>query len=197
VLRFLAGFLAASALWGGFLVAYSHGLINISLEPKSAREARDAGTEEESDGSDATGAKSKKRGNRGRHGAHKDRERRYAGEATTGDDLGGPEAHNLEAAHGGGEEQLQGHEIEQGFDGVFPQVKRCLMLAAGDEPLTGRIVFGLRISGHGGVTAVNLQGPGMITQGEAGDCLRRAARGIRFRTFNGPDMLVHYPLTLQ
>jgi hypothetical protein len=71
------------------------------------------------------------------------------------------------------------------------------MLAAGDEPVTGKIIFGLRISAAGSVTKVNLQGPSAITQGEAGDCLRKAAQGIHFRTFNGPDMLVHYPLTLQ
>src|SRR5439155_17485449 len=122
---------------------------------------------------------------------------RYRGESTTGDDLGGPEARNLDVEHGGGEEQLTGHEIEQGFDNVFPQVKRCLILAAGDEPVSGKIVFGLRISGHGGVTKVNLQGPSAITQSEAGDCLRKAAMGIHFRSFNGQDMLVHYPLTLQ
>jgi hypothetical protein len=197
VLRFLAGFLAASVLWGGFLLAYSRGLININLEPSAkedAAEADDTGSEDPSTtGGKATGRK--KKAAHGQRSARKDH--KYTGEATTGDDLGGPEAHNLEAANAGGEEQLQGHEIEQGFDGVFPQVKRCLILAAGDEPLSGKIVFGLRISGHGGVTKVNLQGPSAITRSEAGDCLRKAAQGIHFRSFNGPDMLVHFPLTLQ
>ena len=58
-------------------------------------------------------------------------------------------------------------------------------------------MFGLRIAASGAVTKVNLQGPSAITQTEAGDCLRKAAQGIHFRTFHGPDMLVHYPLTLQ
>jgi hypothetical protein len=62
--------------------------------------------------------------------------------------------------------------------------------------VSGKLVFGLRISGQSGVTRVNLEGPAAITRSEAGDCLRKAARSIRFRTFNGPDMLVRYPLTL-
>jgi hypothetical protein len=197
VLRFLAGFLAASLLWGGFLFAYSHGLININLEPRGARPARDAGVDEETTTGNAPGAAHGKRGARGKRSGSAHRDRRYTGEATSGDDLGGPEAHNLDLKAGGGEEQLTGHEIEQGFDSVFPQLKRCLMLAAGDEPVTGKIVFGLRVSGHGGVTRVNLAGPSAITQTEAGDCLRKNAQGIHFRSFNGPDMLVHFPLTLQ
>ena len=182
-------------LWGGFLLAYSRGLINIDLEPTAKDEPSGGSPAEGAEGEpDPSGRK--KRGGRARRNApHK--ERRYSGESTTGDDLGGPETRNLEAAKAGGEEQLTGHEIEQGFDSVFPQVKRCLILAAGDEPVNGKIVFGLRIAGHGGVTKVNLQGPSAITQSEAGDCLRRAAQGIRFRSFNGPDMLVHFPLTLQ
>jgi hypothetical protein len=197
VLRFLAGFLTASLLWGGFIYAYSRGFINVDLGPKAGNSTRDAGVEPESATDDGSTGARKRRGSHAHRGYRKDKDRRYAGESTSGDDLGGPETRNLEAANAGGEEQLLGHEIEQGFDSVFPQVKRCLMLAAGDEPMSGKIVFGLRIAGHGGITRVSLQGPSAITQGEAGDCLRKAARGIRFRSFNGPDMLVHYPLTLQ
>jgi hypothetical protein len=47
------------------------------------------------------------------------------------------------------------------------------------------------------VEKVNLNGPSAITRSEAGSCLAQAARGIQFRSFNGPDMLVSYPLTLQ
>lgn len=198
MLRFLAGFAVASLLWGGFVFAYSRGLLNISLEPDAKAEVRDAEAGDES-ASDGSGPGRKKRGNRARRSSadgHKPSSRQYHGDSTSGDDLGGPDQRNLDVTHAGGEEQLQGHEIEQGFDSVFPQVKRCLMLAAGDEPVSGKIVFGLRISGHGGVTRVNLQGPSGITQSEAGDCLRKAALGIHFRSFNGPDMLVHFPLTL-
>jgi hypothetical protein len=58
-------------------------------------------------------------------------------------------------------------------------------------------VFGLRISGASGVTAVNLRGPGAITQSEAGTCMQKAARAMRFRRFDGPDMLVHLPMALE
>jgi hypothetical protein len=177
------------------IFAYSRGLIDINLEPNE-----EVAPADESAGAAATHedepAKRKRRGGR-RTGGGAPKERRLTGSSTTGDDLGGPEARELNAAQGGGEEQLLGTEIEKGFDGVFPQVKRCLMLAAGDEPVSGKLVFGLRIAGQGGVTRVNLQGPSAITQGESGDCLRKAAKAIRFRSFNGPDMLVHYPITLQ
>jgi hypothetical protein len=123
--------------------------------------------------------------------------RRYEGESSVGDDLGGPEARNLEAANAGGEEQLLGSEIERGFDGAMPSIRRCLILAASDEPVTGKLVFGLRIGGSGRVEKVNLNGPSAVTKSEAGSCLTAAARGISFRSFNGPDMLVSYPLTLQ
>jgi hypothetical protein len=71
------------------------------------------------------------------------------------------------------------------------------MLAAGDEPARGKLVFGLRITGEGKVSAVNLSGPSSVSQGEAGSCLRKAATGMKFRSFNGPDMVVHYPLNLE
>jgi hypothetical protein len=114
-----------------------------------------------------------------------------------GDDLRENEARNLNVGTGGGEEQLRGSEIEKGFDAVFGQVKRCLILAAGDEPAHGKLIFGLRITGDGKVSAVNLSGPASVAQGEAGACLRKAASGMHFRTFNGPDMVVHYPLNLE
>jgi hypothetical protein len=100
-------------------------------------------------------------------------------------------------ATGGGEEQLRGTEIEQGFDGAFPQIRRCLILAASDEPAHGKLVFGLRVSGEGKVVGVNLSGPSSVAQGEAGACLRKAASAIHFRSFNGPEMVVHYPLNLE
>jgi len=193
--RFLAGFLAASLIWGGLFYAQGAGFIDLGLAPRPAPSAPDAGTVAEAD-DEPTGPGRKKRGGRGaRKGGRRDA--RYDGESTTGDELGGPGTRELAADSAGGEEQLMGNEIESGFDSVFGQVRRCLMLAAGDEPVSGKLVFGLRITGKGGVERVNLQGPSALTQGEAGDCLRRAARSIHFRTFNGPDMLVHYPLTLQ
>lgn len=119
------------------------------------------------------------------------------GEATTGDRLGGPETRDLNAATAGGEEQLRNHEVESGFDRAFPAVRRCLLLVASEDPVRGKLVFGMRISGTGQVTKVNLKGPAAITRGEAGDCMRKAVRKIKYRTFDGPDMLVHYPMTLE
>lgn len=195
--RFLAGFLTASLLWGGLLFAQARGIININLEPDEPVAAVEP--EPQDAPQDARDPRRRKRSGRKRASGDRDRgdARRYSGDALSGDDLGDPELRDLNAAQAGGEEQLLGTEIEKGFDSVFPQVKRCLILAAGDEPVSGKLTFGLRISGQGGVTAVNLKGPAAITRSEAGDCLRKTAKGIRFRSFNGPDMLVHYPLTLQ
>jgi hypothetical protein len=185
-------------VWGGVIAAQAFGLININLEPEGAAEPIETAAETAPE--DSPDPKKRKRSGRKRSAADRDNgssDRRYSGDALSGDDLGDPQLRNLQADQAGGEEQLLGSEIERGFDGVFPQVKRCLMLAAGDEPVSGKLVFGLRITGQGSVSAVNLAGPAAITRSEAGDCLRKAARGIRFRSFNGPDMLVHYPLTLQ
>jgi hypothetical protein len=173
--------------------AHAAGLVDLGLLPADEMEP-DAGVAIADDAEpEAPGKKRRARG--GKRGGK--RGGRYTGNSTSGDDLGGPDSRELAAATAGGEEQLMGSEIESGFDSVFPQVRRCLMLAAGDDVVTGKVVFGLRINGKGGVERVNLQGPSAVTQGEAGDCLRKAARAIRFRSFNGPDMLVHYPLTLQ
>jgi hypothetical protein len=154
VSKFLSGFALASLLWGGFLVAYKQGLIDISLEPDAPQqEAAAGGTDDEPGTADKPGRPRRK-------------------------------------------EQLRGTEIEKGFDGAFPQIRRCLVLAASDEPAHGKLTFGVRISGQGKVTAVNLSGPSSVAQGESGSCLRKAASSMQFRSFNGPDMLVHYPVTL-
>lgn len=182
-------------LFGALLFAHAKGYIDINLEPEAPAIAAVEETAEPED--DSPDPQRKRRRARKGVGGNKDDRRRLSGDALSGDDLGDPELRQLNAAQAGGEEQLLGSEIERGFDSVFPQVKRCLMLAAGDEPVSGKLVFGLRISGQTGVTRVNLEGPAAITRSEAGDCLRKAARSIRFRSFNGPDMLVHYPLTLQ
>jgi len=172
--------------------ASANGLIDIGLSPPEESASEDTPVAAQIDNEPEAAGRKKRRG---KSGARKGP--RYSGNSTTGDDLGGPEMRDLQAANAGGEEQLLGTEIERGFDGAFPQIRRCFMLAMTDEPITGKLVFGLRISGASGVTKVNLAGPSMMTQGEAGDCLRKAARGISFRRFNGPDMLVHYPVTLQ
>ena len=103
----------------------------------------------------------------------------------------------IDGAGSGGEEQLTGAEIDHAFDGVMPRVRRCFMLAATDRDITGTLTFGLRIGGNGHVNAVNLAGPAVLTTGDSGDCLRTAARSISFPTFDGPEMVVRYPITLE
>lgn len=187
--KFLAGFLSASLLWGGLIYAESTGLISINLgkEPEVVDEIE---PEEEAETEPATGKKRPRRRPQGK-------KRSYKGVSQTGDDLGGPGTRELSADQAGGEEQLTSREIEQGFDSVFPKIRRCLVLAADEEPVTGKLVFGLRITGSGQVAAVNLRGPSAVTQSEAGSCMLGAAKGMKFRKFDGPDMRVDYPLTLE
>lgn len=114
----------------------------------------------------------------------------------TGDSLGEDEVRGVDMIGNSGEQQLAETEIEQGIDGVFNQIKRCLFLAADDEPVKGRLVLGMRIEGTGRVTRLNLRGPIPVVRGEAGSCLRKTVKGIRYRSFNGPAMVVHYPIDL-
>lgn len=197
MLRFVAGFVAASLLWIGLLVAVKQGFVNLDLSPpeEDVEPELVAAADAPEDG--AQDAKKKRRVKRRAGTGDRGDSRRYEGESSVGDDLGGPDARNLDVANAGGEEQLLGSEIERGFDGAMPSIRRCLILAASDEPVTGKLVFGVRIAGSGRVEKVNLKGPSAITQSEAGSCLTQAARGIQFRSFNGPAMLVNYPLTLQ
>jgi hypothetical protein len=196
VSKFFSGFALASLLWGGFLVAYKQGLIDISLEPDAPQpEATAVGTDDGPDTADKPGRPRRKRSlapkpRRTATGQVEDRD------TMAGDDLGENDTRNVDLHAAGGEEQLRGTEIEKGFDGAFPQIRRCLVLAASDEPAHGKLSFGLRISGQGKVTAVNLSGPSSVAQGESGSCLRKAASSMQFRSFNGPDMVVHYPVTL-
>jgi hypothetical protein len=181
----------ASLVWlGGLACARWLGLLTIEFGEQQPLESDRAADPPNADKREA--GKRRKRGpaRGGREG------KRASGESISGDDLGGAEPRNLDVARGGGEEQLLDSEIEQAFDQSFPQVRRCLVLASGDEPVRGTLTFGMRISGREGVTRVNLNGPSAVTQSEAGDCLRKAVQAMRLRSFNGPDMVVHYPLTL-
>lgn len=119
------------------------------------------------------------------------------GVATTGDDLGENEMRTLDLGSAGGEQQLSSAQVEAGFDAAMGRIRRCLVLMEGDDPVTGRLTFGLRIAGSGTVQRVQLSGPRAATTGEAGACLRSAARQIRFDTFDGPDTFVRYPITLE
>ena len=97
----------------------------------------------------------------------------------------------------GGEAQLSGAQIDAAFDAAMPRIRRCFVLAAGNDPVVGRLTFGMRIAGSGHVSAVNLSGPAAATTGECGDCLRTAARSISFPSFDGPEMVARYPITLE
>ena len=189
--RFIGGFVSASVLWAAFTYAHLTGIIDINLAPE-AQPAEDTFAS-----TAATPEPDERAGNKRSHRTRGARPRRFAGEALSGDDLGGPETRRLDVGTQAGEQQLRSEEVEHQFDAVLPQIRRCLMLAASDEPVTGKVVFGLRIVGNAGVTKVNLRGPGAITQTEAGDCMRKAAHGMRFRSFDGPDMLVQFPMTLE
>lgn len=191
--RFFAGFVVASLLWGGGVWAWSEGLIGqseIVLEPEPVAEAPEEAIEEEE-------APTKRRRRRRRRRPRGNEGALPTGTATTGDNLGENDPRELAAGESGGEQQLSQSQIESAMDGAFGGIRRCLVLVPGDAPVTGRLTFGLRIAGSGRVQRVNLRGPAVVTQGEPGSCLRSAARRIRFPTFDGPEMIVHYPITLE
>jgi hypothetical protein len=189
VAKFVGGFLTASLLWGLGVGLFVSGAFEPQEIPTSETvTGEDAGIEEV--GSDP--ASMRRRGRRGRRG-HGGRV--PTGNATTGDELGRIDR-DLDLGAAGGEQQLSGAQIESGMDAVFGRIRRCLVLAAGEDPVSGRVTFGLRIEPNGSVSRVRLSGPAVVTTGEAGDCLRAAARGARFDAFNGPPMVVSYPITL-
>lgn len=194
--RFGLGFLVASLLWGG-----AGGVLHFGLgwgPPLPAEEPAVAVAAAEEAPAEEPAPSVRRRRSRSRSGAvERDGEVVPAGEATIGDDLREGEMRTIDGDGTGGEEQLAGAEIEGAFDGAMGRVRRCFLLAPGDEPVTGTLTFGLRIAGTGRVTAVNLSGPRALTSGEPGDCLRDAARGIAFPSFDGPEMVVRYPITLE
>lgn len=194
--RFLGGFLVASLLWGGLAYAYLQGWLPAWTAddelPELAAGPGDA--EVEADAGPPTMRRRRRRGRRARARAGM---RDWSGEGVSGDDLGEDEPREIDGAGQGGEQQLTGAQIEAGFDQVFGRIRRCLVLVPEDAPARGRVVFGLRVASSGRVTRVNLSGPRAVTQSEAGACLRDAARAISFPPFDGPEMVVRYPLTLE
>jgi hypothetical protein len=181
-------------LWGALLISSKQGWIDISLAPQAPPgDETNLADPSQDDTPDKPARARKKRATVAKRAVRSS----ASGDSTVGDDLRENEAKNLNVGANGGEEQLRGTEIEQAFDAVFSQIRRCLVLAADDEPARGKLVFGLRISGAGKVNGVNLSGPSSVAQGEAGACLRKAASGLHFRSFNGPDMVIHYPITLE
>lgn len=198
--KFLAGFATASVIWTGAVGALYFGLgwgppVEAELEVEEPIEVAAAAPDD---------PVSKRRGGRARRrsGSESGAGATGAGdvprgEATTGDDLREGEMRTIDGEGTGGEQQLTGGQVDTAFDASMGRVRRCFMLAPGDEPVRGRLVFGLRIAGSGSVSAVNLAGPAAVTTGDCGDCLREAARSIRFPSFDGPEMVVRYPITLE
>lgn len=186
VVRFFLGFVIASLLWASGLWLYLGGYLkNLSPQSIEARvPASDAGVQQ-------------KRGRRRKQGGKQARRRNVTGQATSGDDLGLDEPRDLDLGGGGGEARLSDQRVQQGMDQALRGVGRCLALAASDQAVTGRLVFGLRIEPDGRVRRVNLTGPAAVTTGEAGSCLRRIARTASFPSFDGPPMFVRYPITLE
>lgn len=197
--RFLGGFAAATLLWAGAAAALHY---ELGWGPPIEEEiVADAPIEIADEEPEARTSKRRGRRGGGRRGARARADGTSApvprGEATTGDDLREGELRMIDGEGEGGEQQLTGGQIDAAFDGAMGRIRRCFILAAGDEPVRGRLVFGMRIAGSGRASAVNLSGPAAVTTGDSGDCLRTAARGIQFPTFDGPEMVVRYPITLE
>lgn len=208
VLRFLAGFALASAIC---VAGVSYAVFELGWGPPEVEEPIEVAAVDEAPVADEPSPTRRSRRGRVRRGASGGSSggtREGAGvasgsradleaEATTGDDLGEGGIRMIDGAGTGGEEQLTGAEIESAFDGVMGRVRRCFLLAPDDAPVSGRLTFGLRVAGTGRVSAVNLTGPSGLTAGECGQCLRDAARGMSFPSFDGPEMVVRYPITLE
>lgn len=199
MVRFLAGFAAASVLWVGAGAYAVVGLGWAAPEPEAEPEAVAVATDPVAEEDEPS--PTRRRRVRSRTTGTGATERGASGdleaEATTGDDLGEDEMRTIDGEGTGGEAQLTGDQIESAFDGAMGRIRRCFLLAPEDSTVTGRLTFGLRIAGTGRVSAVNLTGPSGITAGECGECLRDAARGMSFPSFDGPEMVVRYPITLE
>ncbi|MCU0664238.1 MAG: hypothetical protein MUC50_18160 [Myxococcota bacterium] len=198
--KFLLGFGVASVIWGGVLLAQATGLVDLGgasqdgelLSTDTAQDAL-AATGEQGKGSKKAGKRKrqKRAGWRPETGVKYD-----TGEGRIGDDLGAPGARELSMG-AGGEDQLSSAEIEAGVDRVFNGIERCLILVPNAAPAVGKVVVGMKIAPSGAVSSVDLAGPNVIIKGESGSCIRRAVKSIRFRSFNGPEMIVHYPIVFE
>ncbi len=196
--KFLAGFATASLLWGGAAALYVFGDFAPAEAPPVPVEVVAADTAPDA-GLPAGGTRRRRGGRRG--GAEGEHAAPAAAggdeEILTGDELAEPGTRTLDVGASGGEAQLTGAQIERAFEGAMPRIRRCLLLVAGDSPVTGRLSLGLQIAGTGRVSAVNLSGPRAVVGGESGECLRAAARGVTFPSFDGPTLTASYPITLE
>lgn len=193
VSKFILGFVSASLLWAIAAYAVIEGYVDLNLKPtKAVHEDEPAAASDQKQQADKPGRRNKSR----RRSPLQTNKRPYRS-VLTGDSLGEDDVKNVDMVGNSGEQQLTDYEVERGIDGVFNKIRRCLFLAANEEPVKGRVVLGMRIEGTGRVTKLNIRGPSPIVQGEAGSCLRSTITSIQYRTFNGPAMVVHYPITLE
>jgi hypothetical protein len=198
--QFLLGVLVASVVWAGVLLAQAAGVIDIFGDGgDEAPVVPDAGVEtavaSESEGDEQRKRRGKKRrpGRRRKSGGAA----YAAGDGVAGDEIGGPGSQELAMDEAGGQQQLSEAQIDRGIDTVWHGIQRCLVLVPSDLPATGRVVLGMRIAPSGRVTRVGLRGPNPIVQGESGACIRRAVKSIEYPSFDGPEMVAHYPIVFE
>lgn len=195
VVRFFTGFLTASLLWGGLAALVFLGVLPFPGGSQEAPEVEIAPGPDPAP-SDSDDKPKRKRLKKPRvSGPEGGRAGSGSGSRTIGDDLDWSGSRQVDMAAGEG--QLSGKQIEAGFDSVMGKIRRCLILVPSDDEIQGKLLFGMRVGSDGKARAVQLSGPSVVIGGESGSCLRDAAQSIRFATFDGPDMLFKYPITLQ
>jgi hypothetical protein len=197
--QFLLGVLVASVVWVVVLYAQSTGWIEFFGEDEPVVVVADAGVMETAAAPAPDGDGSKKRKQR-RGGTKKRRPggaAYAAGEGEVGDNIGGAGAQELAMGEAGGQQQLSPAQIDRGIDTVWNGIQRCLVLVPSDLPATGKIVVGMHIAPSGRVTKVGLRGPNPIVQGACGGCIRRAVESIQYPSFDGPEMVAHYPIVFE
>ena len=198
--QFIAGLVVASLGWGGLLYAQKAGIVDVLGTEAAPVRVAELSTDDASEAAaDEPNTKRRKK----RKGRRRRRPSSQGGPMPVNqyDTTVGVVGDNLDVGSrevgmgAGAEDQLSNVEIDQGIDRVFKGIERCLLLLPPDAPATGKIVFGMHIAPSGQVTKVNLKGPKVMIQGETGACLRRTVKAIRYRSFDGPAMVAHYPVT--
>jgi hypothetical protein len=198
--QFLYGVLSASIFWASLLYAQSIGTVSLFDFLKDDTDDDDASSFEMiTIPSEESLEKGKRKGRRKkgrRRGPRHDFPAPNRYDTTvgqSGDDLTAPDR-GVSMGAGGREDQLSSADIDRGIDQVFNGMERCLLALPPDAPAKGKVVFGMHIAPNGQVQKVNLKGPKVMISGDCGACFRRAVKSIRFRSFDGPDMIVHYPV---
>ncbi len=191
---FLSGFLAALVIGIGLLWAQGQGYVDIFTQEEATAAIAPTPAASAQEMAPAPQKKRAKRARRKARGAAAEAAKGYQdGDGVAGDDLG-QGARAVDGASRGGEEQLSNAQIEQGIDRIFGGIERCLVLMPPDAPSSGRVVIGMGIASGGAVTRVNLSGTRTMITGECGACIQRLVRSLRFPPFDGPEMIVRYPV---